>query len=79
MIAVPNAPHGRDEIAEAVERQQRGALEGRDEKRARQMRLVMLDVVQLCAQVSLRTPSAGLNSSRRSRTLAALASRSVIR
>jgi len=41
------APHGAREIAESVGGKQRGALERRDEKAAREMRLVMFDAVEL--------------------------------
>ena len=40
------APHGAGEIAEAVRGKQRGLFERRNEKRAGQMRLVVLDAVK---------------------------------
>src|SRR5262249_7937085 len=42
--------HRRDEVAEAVDREAGRLLEGRDEERARDVRLVVLDVVELRAQ-----------------------------
>ena len=46
-IAPAGSPHGAGEIAEAVRGKQRGLFERRNEKRARQVRLVMLDAVIL--------------------------------
>src|SRR5258708_29360140 len=44
-------PHRRNEIAEPVDRKQRGAFKRRDEKRTGEMRAMVLDVMKLCAQV----------------------------
>src|SRR5690349_16787172 len=49
-VALADAPHRRDEVAKAIDRKQRGALERRDEEAARQMRKMMFDVVKLRAQ-----------------------------
>ncbi len=43
--------HRRGEVAEAVDGQDRGVLERRDEERARDVRLVVLDVVELGAHL----------------------------
>src|SRR6185436_5532292 len=40
-VAVPRAPHGRNEIAEAVDRQQRRALKRRNKKTTSKMRPMM--------------------------------------
>src|SRR6266404_2372747 len=53
-IPISDSPHCRDEITEAVEREQRGALKGRDEERAGEMGPMMLDVVKPGAQTPLR-------------------------
>ncbi len=48
-VAVPDGGHGRCEVAECVDREDRGLVERRHEERARDMCLVVLDVVDLCA------------------------------
>src|ERR1700730_4413945 len=47
VVAGAGAPHRAREIAESVGGKQRGAFERRDEKAAREMRLVVLDAVEL--------------------------------
>ncbi len=47
-------PHRGDEIAKTVNRQQRGALERRNEEATREMCQMMFDIVELRAQVSFR-------------------------
>jgi hypothetical protein len=48
LAVAPHAPHRRHEVAEPVDRQAGRLLERRDEERARDVRLVMLDAVELC-------------------------------
>ena len=67
-IALAGAPHGAGEIAEPVRGQQRGLVERRNEKRARQVRLVVLDAVILgsnLAPARHRMPSPALPESPR--------------
>ncbi len=45
LIIRAGAPHGRDEIARAIHREDRRVFEGRDKKRGRHMRPVMFDIV----------------------------------
>ena len=45
-ILSSRAPHRRDEIAKAIQRDQCGPFEGRNEKGAGQMRAMMFDVVK---------------------------------
>src|ERR1043165_2826090 len=53
-VAIADAPHRRDEIAEAVDRQQRRAFEWRNKEAARKMGAMMLDVVKTRAQLLFR-------------------------
>ena len=46
LVAVALGEHRRGEVAEAVDGEDRGVLERRDEERARDVRLVVLDVVE---------------------------------
>src|SRR6202035_1692665 len=46
-VSLPGSPHGAGEVAQAVGGEERSLFEGRNEKRARQMRLVMLDAMEL--------------------------------
>ena len=48
-IALARSPHGAGEIAQAVRGEQRRLFERRNKKRARQMRLVMLDAMKFSA------------------------------
>ena len=50
-IALARSPHGAGEIAQPVGGEQRGLFEGRNKKRAGQMSLVMLDAVELRANL----------------------------
>ena len=47
VVALPDAPHHAAEIAEAVDRDDRGLLERRGEEGAGQMRAMVLDEVNL--------------------------------
>ena len=47
LVALARAPHGRDEVARAIDREDRRLVVGRDEEGARHVRAVMLDVVEL--------------------------------
>ncbi len=49
-VAVPDGEHRRREVAEPVDGEHRGVVERRDEERARDVRLMVLDVVHLGAQ-----------------------------
>ncbi len=51
-VPFPVRPHRRDEIAEAVDRQQRRTFEWRNKEATREMRAVMLDVVKPRAQLN---------------------------
>src|SRR3989440_2996377 len=53
-VALSYAPHRRDEVAEAVNREQGGSLEGRDVEGAGEVCAVMLDVVELRPEAALR-------------------------
>ena len=61
-IALAGGPHGAGEIAQAVGGKQRRLLERRDKKRAAQMRLVVLDAMELRAK-RLRIDVKGLRQS----------------
>src|SRR5688572_7375288 len=54
VVALPRGPHRRDEVAEAVDRQQRGAFERRNIETACEMRTMMFDVVKLRSDSVLR-------------------------
>lgn len=54
LVPLTRGPHRGNEIAEAVDRQQRRALKRRHKETAREMRQVVLDVVELGAQRFLR-------------------------
>ena len=45
LVAAAHAPHGADEVAEAVDREQRRLVEWRHEEAARHVRLMVLDAV----------------------------------
>ena len=49
VIARSGAPHGARKVAEPVGGEQERMLERRNEERARQMSLVVLNAVKLCA------------------------------
>ena len=50
-LPLAGSPHGAGEIAQAVGGEQRGLFERRNEKRAGQMRLVMLDAMKFGANL----------------------------
>ena len=52
VVAVPRREHRRGEVAEAVHRQDRRLLERRDEERARDVRLMVLDVVDRRSEIA---------------------------
>ena len=54
VVVAADGEHRRREVAEAVHRQDRRLIERRDEEGARDVRLVVLDVVELRAQRVLR-------------------------
>ena len=76
VVAVAEREHRRGEVAEAVHRQDRGLLERRDEERARDVRLVVLDVVELRAQLALLDAERAASSSCRPPTFRMLRTRS---
>src|SRR5438034_8906886 len=50
-VAHPEAPHGAGKVAKAIGREQERVFEGRNEKRARQMSLVVLDAMKIRANL----------------------------
>src|SRR5687767_2780651 len=54
LVAVARGPHGRNKVAETIDRQQRRILEWGNVETARQMRAMMLDVVKLRADPAFR-------------------------
>src|ERR1044072_2572411 len=50
-VPFTHGPHGRDEISEAVDRQQRRTIKRRDKETARKMCAMMFDVVKASAQL----------------------------
>src|SRR5216683_3414980 len=61
------APHRAREIAESVSGKQRGPFKGRNEKAAREMRMVMLDAMKLCLDllgIGIKGRGQGLRNTR---------------
>src|SRR5205085_12236207 len=54
VVPLTRPPHRRDEVAEAIYREERRALEGRDVEGTREVCAVMLDVVKLRPEAALR-------------------------
>src|ERR1700676_1676859 len=50
-ISLSGSPHGAGEISQAIRGQQSSLIEWRNKKRACQMRLVMLDAMELCSNL----------------------------